>query len=51
MKTIRNEYRELKKSEINALRNAAMKSSNKGESRPSGTARRPGPIRKRANSD
>ena len=45
------EYRELKKSEINALRNAAMKSSNKGESRPSGTARRPGPIRKRANSD
>lgn len=45
------EYRELKKSEINALRNAAMKSSNKGESRPSGTARRPGPIRKRTNSD
>ena len=45
------EYRELKKSEINALRNAAMKSSNKGESHPSGTARRPGPIRKRTNSD
>ena len=45
------EYRELKKSEINALRNAAMKSSNRGESRPSGTARRPGPIRKRTNSD
>ena len=32
------EYRELKKSEINALRNAAMKSAGKGESR----AARPG---------
>ena len=45
------EYRELKKSEINALRNAAMKSAGKGESRAASPARRPGPLKKRTNSD
>ena len=45
------EYRELKKSEINALRNAAMKSSAKGTARPATTAKRPGPLKKRSNSD
>ena len=45
------EYRELKKSEINALRNAAMKSAGKGESRAVSPARRPGPLKKRTNSD
>ena len=45
------EYRELKKSEINALRNAAMKSAGKGESRAASPARRPGPLKKRINSD
>lgn len=45
------EYRELKKSEINALRNAAMKSAGKGESRAASPARRPGPLKKHTNSD
>ena len=45
------EYRELKKSEINALRNAAMKFAGKGESRAASPARRPGPLKKRTNSD
>ena len=45
------EYRELKKSEINALRNAAMKSNAKGTARPATTAKRPGPLKKRSNSD
>ena len=45
------EYRELKKSEINALRNAAMKSSGNAEKRPAAPARRPGPLKKRTNSD
>ena len=45
------EYRELKKSEINALRNAAMKSAGKGESRAASPARRPGPRKKRTKSD
>ena len=45
------EYRELKKSEINALRNAAMKSAGKGENRAASPARRPGPLKKRTNSD
>ena len=45
------EYRELKKSEINALRNAAMKSSGNAEKRPASPARRPGPLKKRTNSD
>ena len=45
------EYRELKKSEINALRNAAMKSTAKGSARPAAPAKRPGPLKKRSNSD
>ena len=45
------EYRELNKSEINALSNAAMKSAGKGESRAASPARRPGPLKKRTNSD
>ena len=45
------EYRELKKSEINAPRNAAMKSAGKGESRAASPARRPGPLKKHTNSD
>ena len=45
------EYRELKKSEINALRNAAMKSAGKGARRAASPARRPGPLKKRTNSD
>ena len=45
------EYRELKKSEINALRNAAMKSTAKGSARPAAPAKRPGPLKKHSNSD
>ena len=45
------EYRELKKSEINALRNAAMKSTAKGSARPAAPAKRPGPLKKRSSSD
>ena len=42
------EYRELKKSEINALRNAAMKSTAKGSARPAAPAKRPGPLKSAA---
>ena len=44
------EYRELKKSEINALRNAAMKSAGKGERRAASPVRRRS-LKKRTNSD
>ena len=39
------EYRELKRSEVSALRNAAQKNARPAPARPQPAGRRPGPIR------